>query len=264
MGVCYRNSDVGPLIRAVRSILGQTFSDFELLVCDDGSVPKASAVLDVLAGQDARIRLVRHGEKRTLPQKLNFCLHFSRGEYIARMDDDDCSMSDRFEKQLSFLSAHQEYAFAGCNVSLIRDGKKIGRWILPKAPVKKDFLFVQPFIHPTLIFRKEALLAVGGYSEDKYCVLCEDYDLLLRLYQKGYAGYNLQEILFEYTLPPVGTSKRKYRHRINEAVTRYRRFRAAGLLPKGIPYVLKPLIVGLLPESVLERMRKKRNGRNSP
>lgn len=257
MGVYYRDSNTGLLLRAIGSILEQTFTDFELLICDDGSSKEACNVLNALAQKDARIRLIRNGNKVSLPQKLNSCLNFAKGDCIARMDDDDYSMPDRFEKQLSFLESHKEYAFAGSNVSLIREGKEVGQRILPQSPKKEDFLFVQPFIHPTLIFRKNALQAVGGYSEDRHCILCEDYDLLLRLYEKGYTGYNLQEILLQYTISPIGKSKRKYHHRINEAVTRYHRFKDLGMLPQGIPYVLKPLIVGLIRADILDRIRAK-------
>ena len=115
---------------------------------------------------------------------------------------------------------------------------------------------VQPYIHPTLLFRREALAAVGGYSEEKHCILCEDYDLLLRLYAQGYSGANLQERLFDYTVPATAKGSRRMCHRWNEAVTRYRRFRQLGVLPGALPYVVKPLAVGLLPEPILRRWKE--------
>ena len=118
----------------------------------------------------------------------------------------------------------------------------------------------QPYIHPTLMFRKEALDAVGGYSENKRQVLCEDYDLLLRLYVKGYRGMNLQEDLLEYTLPSTAKGNRKMCHRWNEAVTRWSRFRELGVLPRALPYVLKPLAVGLVPEFLLKGVKRQRDG----
>ena len=105
------------------------------------------------------------------------------------------------------------------------------------------------------MFRSEALTAVNGYSEDKRCILCEDYDLLLRLYAKGFRGMNLQEALLDYTVPVTAKGGRKMRHRWNEAVTRWRRFRELGVLPGALPYVVKPLAVGLVPEPLLSRMK---------
>ena len=81
------------------------------------------------------------------------------------------------------------------------------------------------------MFRKDVLLNVGGYSEEKSCILCEDYDLLLRLYAAGYHGYNLQECLLDYTVSATAKGNRKMSHRWNEVVTRFHRFRELGVLP---------------------------------
>ena len=179
------------------------------------------------------------------------------------MDDDDYSLPNRFEKQLNFLHIHSDVDFVGCNVILVRDGVNTGHRNLPGYPTKEDFQFVQPYIHPTIIFKKTAIDTIGGYSEDKRQVLCEDYDLLLRLYEKGFRGSNLQEYLFEYTLPSKGKSSRKFRHRVNEAITRWERFKALNMLPKALPYVVKPLIVGLIPASQLEKLKEHREMRQN-
>ena len=105
------------------------------------------------------------------------------------------------------------------------------------------------------MLRRECLEAVGNYSEEKSVLLCEDYDLLLRLYAKGYQGANLQEILFDYTVPPTAKGNRRMRHRWNESVTRWRRFGEMGLLPGALPYVVKPLVVGMLPEKLLRKVK---------
>lgn len=257
MGVLYRRSDVSLLRRSIQSILRQTWTDFEFLICDDGSNRQTIRLIDELAERDRRIRRIRPGNKITLPEKLNVCLKEARGCWIARMDDDDFSHPDRFEKQLAALREHPEIDFVGCNVRLRREGNIVGQRMLPEFPEIKDFLFVQPFIHPALLFRREALIAVNGYSEDRYCQLCEDYDLLLRLYAKGYTGKNLQECLLDYSLPAAAQGGRTIRHRWNEAVTRYRRFRELKLLPKAFPYVVKPLAVGLLPKALLSQVKQR-------
>lgn len=258
MGVRYRRKDLFLLERAVKSILNQTFTDFEFLICDGGSSPEACQLLDAFAASDSRVRLLRDSALPTdLAHKLNACLRAATGAWIVRMDDDDFSRPERFEKQLDYLAAHSEIAFAGCNVTLCRAGEQIGTRCFPEYPQVRDFFFTQPFIHPALIFRREALLAVGGYSEGKHQVLCEDYDLLLRLYAAGYRGANLQESLFDYTVSETVRGNRTMRHRWNESVTRYERFRELGVLPQALPCVVKPLAVGLLPVSVLEKWKKR-------
>lgn len=257
MGVYYHRSDTTLLERSVRSILGQTFQNLELLICDDGSSDDAIQLLDRLAQQDRRIRLIRPGGVYSLPCKLNVCLKNAKGTWIGRMDDDDYSRPERLEKQLKFLQEHPEFSFIGCNVNLVQNGKTVGTRNLPGRPVVRDFYFVQPFIHPALLFRRDALMAVGGYSEDKYCILCEDYDLLLRMYAAGYCGANLQERLLDYSISENAAGNRRMQHRWNEVVTRYRRFSELEILGKTWPYVVKPIVVGLIPEKVLKKIKNR-------
>lgn len=259
MGVYYQSPDMGRLARSVNSILSQTHENLELLICDDGSSLDAVRLLDRLAGEDERIRLIRRGDLVSLPVKLNACLEEASAQWIARMDDDDYSYPLRLEKQLNYLNTHPDTAFAGCNVNLIREGVSMGQRRFPEKPEVRDFYMTQPFIHPTLLFRREVLEVVHGYSEDRHCLLCEDYDLLLRLYAAGYQGVNLQEVLLDYTIPATAKGSRTMRHRWNEAVTRYHRFRELGAFPGALPYVIKPLAVGLLPEQALCWLKERRN-----
>lgn len=255
MGILSRANRLASLERALNSILAQSYSNFEFLICDDGSDNEILSFLDYLSLVDCRIRILRQGTLYSLPQKLNFCLQNATGDYIARMDDDDFAYAKRFELQLSYLGAHPNIAFSGCNVRLIRDSLPYGERIFPEFPSVRDFFFIQPFIHPSLIFRRQALDAVNGYSEDLQCVLCEDYDLLLRLYAAGFSGANLQQILLDYTIPTTAKGSRKMHHRCNEVITRYKRFRQLGVLSEAWPYVLKPVAVGLLPETILKRFK---------
>ncbi|WP_368234413.1 glycosyltransferase [Anaerotruncus rubiinfantis] len=259
MGVYLPGEGTAGLAAAVESVLAQTFSGFEFLICDDGSSAAAQALLDGYAARDGRVRVLRGSGAKTLPEKLNCCIKAARGELFARQDADDLSLPKRFESQVAFLDAHPETAFVGCNVNIFCGGETCGERRFPEYPQKEDFRFSMPFIHPSLVFRADAVRAVGGYSESKRAVLCEDYDLLLRLYAKGYTGYNLQEKLFSYQVGPDDWKKRRYRHRVNEAVTRFCRFGELGMLPGALPYVIKPLAVGLLPHGLVEKLRRRRN-----
>lgn len=258
MGIYDKSEDISILRRSVESVQNQTFSNFEFLICDDGSSEQVQNYLECTLEKDSRIRLIRPGNTFALPHKLNRCLEKAQGTYIARMDGDDFSHPDRFEKQIGFLSRHPEVAFVGCNVNLIQNGKFVGKRCFPEYPQIRDFYMTQPYLHPTLIFRREVLEAVNGYRENKSVILCEDYDLLLRLYTKGFSGVNLQNILFDYTIPVTAKGNRKMRHRWNEVVTRWQRFEDLGLLPGALPYVIKPIAVGLFPERFLEKLKKSR------
>lgn len=260
MGVLCKTNRLKMLKRAVDSILNQSFGDFEFLICDDGSSEEVKRYLDKASENDSRIIMVRQGNMISLSEKLNICLKHSEGRYIARMDDDDYSHRKRFEIQLAFLKNDFSVDFVGCNVALSDNNKITGSRIFPKNPCVKDFFFTQPFIHPTLMFRREALLAVNGYSEDKRCLFCEDYDLLLRMYYAGMKGANIQTILFNYTLSETAKGKKKYQYRINEAYIRFVRFKELKCLPFAMPYVIKPLVVGLIPYRLLTQIKKLRRG----
>jgi len=258
MGVYYQNTDTSALSKSVSSILSQTIYDIELLICDGGSSKEACLLLENMARQDSRVVLLRDSSIATdLASKLNFCLSMAKGKYIARMDDDDYSYPQRFEKQIEYLERHSDIAFAGCNVRKVCNGEIVGFRYFPENPRVSDFYFNQPYIHPTLVFREDILESVGGYSTGKHSVLCEDYDLLLRLYAKGMTGANIQEVLFDYSVSSSAKGKRKCNHRWNEAVTRYMRFKELGVLHKAWPYVVKPLAVGILPESLLSYLKKR-------
>ena len=262
MGVRYQREDLSLLKRSISSILSQTYTNFEFLICENSSTNAAKLCLQNYSLQDGRVRLIFGGGAVTLAEKLNRCLDEAKGDYIARMDDDDWSAPTRLEKQLMALHTDQKTAFVGSNAKLLQNGQPFGQRILPEHPTVHDFLFVQPYLHPALLFRKEPLHVIGGYCTDRRCDGCEDYDLLLRLYQAGYVGSNLQEPLLTYTLPNRGARK-PYRFRWHEAETRYIRFKSFGLLPKAWPYVLKPLAVGLLPAGLLQNIKRRRERRGA-
>lgn len=258
MGVYYKNNDLFFLKRSVESILAQSMTDLEFVICDDGSTAAVCQYLEEMKHKDSRIRIVRTGELFSLPEKLNACLSQSTGKLIARMDDDDYSHIDRFTRQISFMQQHPEVAFVGCQANLWRKGMVIDVRHFPLLPSVKDFYFSQPFLHPSLMFRREPLELVGGYSTDRYCLLCEDYDLLLRLYALGYQGANLPQVLIDYTVPLKVKGARNMRHRLNEVVTRYRRFKELKQFPYALPYVIKPILVGVLPDSILLKLKKRK------
>lgn len=255
MGVCYRRGNTQLLERAIKSILAQSFFEFEFLICENGSNEMAKEIIEKLALEDPRIKIIDGEGAFKLSEKLNRCIYHASGIFIARMDDDDFSEPLRFEKQIKFLEYNPEISFVGSNVKLYQDGKYVGVRLFPERPQTKDFLFVQPFIHPSVIFRKDNLLDIGGYCEHNYCDGCEDYDLFLRMYKAGYYGANLQEPIFDYTIQSVGTTNRSFVMRVNEVRTRYKRFFELGFLPKKILYVIKPIVVGLIPIRLVSKIK---------
>lgn len=244
--------------QAIDSVLNQTFTDFEFIICDDGSEQEFYEWLRMYCKKDARIRLLRRKHNHGLAAALNYGLKYARGNYIARMDADDLSARERLARQYTFLETHPEYAFVGCSAWMLGAHGRWGIRNMEEMPEKKSFLKTSPFIHPTVMIRREALKAQHGYAQGNKAVRAEDYELFMRLYAAGFRGYNLQELLFGYREDERSLKKRKYRYRINECRVRYQGFYRLGILKGSLRYVMKPLVVGFAPSWVMMRLRKHR------
>ena len=189
------------LARAVDSILNQTFHDFELIAVDDGSRDGSLKMLRDYEARDGRVRVISR-PNTGIVGALNDGLAAAGGEFVARMDSDDISLPDRFEKQLNYLRAHPQCVLVGCQVTLIDPDDA---QICPK----HDTCFTHeeidsahlswgwPLVHPTIMARREALQRVGGYRE-AYKWL-EDLDIFLRLAEIGRLA-NLPDVLVYYRL----------------------------------------------------------------
>ena len=243
---------------SICSIAEQTFTDWEMIIIDDASTDGTPQILADWARRDVRIRVYSNSENRGLAASLNKALGFSRGGYIARMDGDDVSFPRRFEKQAAFLDSNEQYAIVSSSCVLFDEKGEWGFRGCIERPQKKDFLWGSCFLHPAVMMRRDALISVGGYRVCRDTMRAEDYDLFMRMYAKGYAGYNFKEPLlyyFESRYPkPVSFSAR-----ISEAKVRWSGFKELGLLPAGLAYVFKPLAVGMLPRR-LKRFLQRRAG----
>ncbi len=245
--------------RSIDSILKQSYEEWIFIICDDGSTDGTIHILNSYKEKYPEKFIILSNEKnRGLTYSLNHCLQYADTEFVARMDADDISLPGRFEAEVDFLSSNEEYAFVGCAVERFdEDGvwKKCG--VIEK-PDSKVFYNTTGFTHPTILIRRKALEAVNNYNDVWYTNRCEDYDLWMRLYAAGYKGYNLKEILFQYYEGKDSFPKRKYRYRFGEAVMRAKGYAALGLYPKGLIFVLKPLVAGLLPSTIVKKIHKKR------
>jgi glycosyltransferase involved in cell wall biosynthesis len=200
---------VAMLDMAVRSVLAQTFSDFEFLLIDDGSRDETVQTrLDFWATNDTRVRL-RHEPHRGVPQTSNLGLELARGEYIARQDADDWSHPQRLERQVSYLQDHPQVALVSTDTfAHSADGTPLWRLRLPHTPeeLRRALWKGNPFVHGSTMFRREQALAVGGYREQLPC--SSDYDFLWRLTEARDA-VNLDEVLYHYRYTSGSISARR-------------------------------------------------------
>ena len=176
------------LRRAVLSLQKQTLQDWELVLWDDGSHPQGALALEQAAALDSRVHLYRGRENRGLAYALNRCLERSHSPYLARLDDDDACHPRRLEAQVSFLESHPQYGWVGSTARLVDRNGIWDTFPAPEVPGPRDFLAHSPYIHPTVMFRRQVLEEAGGYHQSARYVGCEDYELFFRLHRKGLAG----------------------------------------------------------------------------
>jgi GT2 family glycosyltransferase len=209
------------LSAAIESVIRQTHADFELLIVDDGSTDRSREIAGEFARREPRIVLIDREHSGLVPA-LNAALALARGQYVARMDADDISMPSRLEKQVGYLDAHESCVAVGSHVEVIDDGgEKIG---VRRYPAQHQAI-VQALIsgasaslaHPTVLMRKDALLAVGGYRAGRFP--SEDLDLWLRLSRAGELA-NIPEMLLRYRrhAATVGVRERNRQSKTTAAI----------------------------------------------
>ncbi len=170
---------------AVASIQRQSYTRWELIVCDDGSTDGTRERIRRWARCDGRIRLITNGSSLGVARSLNRSIRIARGELVARMDGDDLSTAQRLETQVAEFEQDPSLVLCGTQAVLIdEEGSRLGTVELPAevSDIRRFFSNDNPFIHPSVMFRKEAFIRAGGYPEDE---VFEDYALWLRFASLG-------------------------------------------------------------------------------
>lgn len=185
------------LQEAVDSILAQTFTDYELIILDDGSPDNAEEVLDRY--DDPRIVRYHGMHNEGLANVLNVGIGMARGEYIARMDSDDISLPNRLQVQIEYLEEHTDVDLCSCAMQLF--GAHEGLWRRDADPdkVRIAALFFSPVLHASSLWRREAF-EVRGLRFDQSTVPAEDYDLWCRALVEGLRLVNLPDALYLYRI----------------------------------------------------------------
>lgn len=245
------------LPEAIESILNQTFSDWELIMCDDGS---KDATLEVAQRYKDKypdkIKILKNNENLGLNETLNRCLAVAKGKYIARMDGDDVCSPVRFEEELIVLESEPDIAIVSTDMDFFDESGAWGKISHPTYPQPDDFLRESPFCHAPCMVRKQAFDAVNGYSVDKKLLRVEDYHLWLKMYRAGFRGKNIHKSLYSMRDDRNAYSRRKFKYRINEAYVKCLAVKEFKLPLHGYIYARRPIIVGLLPKAIYDKLHK--------
>lgn len=225
---CYNSEKT--LEKAIDSILAQTYENWIMICCDDGSSDRTVEILrDYQKRYPDKFVVLQNETNRKLPYSLNRCLREVKTELVARMDADDWCMPERLEKQVAFLREHPEYDLVGTG-QLVTDGEKtIGTIVRYPEPTKESMVRQNAFSHPTIMTYKRVYDALGGYSEDPRAIRVEDVDLWCRFLAAGFRGYNMPDLLYVYLDDRQSVKKRTFRARLNSALTRYKGYALMGI-----------------------------------
>ncbi len=246
------------LVEALDSLYAQTFQDFKIVLCEDGSSDNTYQVAEEYALKHDNILLLRNEKNLGLNVTLNRCLEHVDTEYVARMDGDDISLPTRFEKEVEFLDGHPEFAFVSSPMVYFDDRGDFRVGKATPEPRKEAFLYGRTFCHAPVMIRHEAYKAVGGYSVSKYLLRVEDQHLWLKLYQKGFRGYNLSEPLYKMRDDRNASRRRNFLNRRNEIYLKLLVCREFNLSWWHYPEsVMIPMAKWLMPRWLYERYHKK-------
>lgn len=246
------------LSESIECILKQTYDDWELIMCDDGSTDDTVRIAQEFTKiYPDKIILLKNENNLGLNKTLNKCLSVANGKYIARMDGDDLCDPQRFEKEIHVLENESDISIVSTDIVHFDETGNWGRVSHNIYPDRSDFLHGTPFCHAPCMVKREAYLKVSGYTESKKLIRVEDYHLWIKLYAAGYKGKNINEPLYMMRDDRNAASRRKFKYRLNEAYVRALAVKKLKLPVYGYLYTVKPILVGLLPSFLYNYLHKK-------
>lgn len=245
------------LPEAINSIIKQTYDDWELIMCDDGSDDNTLEVaLKYKELYPDKIVVLKNEINLGLNATLNKCLKVAKGKFIARMDGDDICSAERFKEEINVLENEPNIAIVSTDMYHFDETGVWGKISHPTYPQGRDFLKETPFCHAPCMVRKEAYDAVEGYSVDKKLLRVEDYHLWMKMYKLGYRGKNIGKTLYSMRDDRNAYTRRKFKYRLNSAYVICLAVKELKLPVWGYVIALRPIIVGMLPKVVYDILHK--------
>ena len=207
-------NEVETVLECIECLLNQSFSDLEIIICDDGSTDGTTEIINNIAKQNNNITFLQNEQNMGLAYSLNRCIDIAQGEYLARMDADDTCHRDRIRKQVEFLDNHLEYDLVGSQYIMYENRNKI---YSHKKTIPNESIFPLdvPFAHPTVMLRKTSMDKLGKYNESERTKYCEDLELWYRFFAVGMKGYNLTGFLYNKNQKKYHYSKGKLRNSVD-------------------------------------------------
>ena len=245
------------LQEALDSLYVQTYQGFKIILCDDGLKDDTLKIAEENAKKHENVIVIKNEHNMGLNYTLNHCLEYADTEFCARMDGDDTCHPTRFEKEIKFLDEHPEYAIVSTTMhhfdemGIFRTGMASGE------PKPSDYPKGVPFNHAPCMIRTSAYKTVGGYSVSGKLLRQEDYHLWLKMYEKGFRGYMLNEPLYNMRDDRNAYARRNWISRRNEAYVKYLACKMLNLPFWYYMYCLKPIILYIMPQWFYKRLHNR-------
>ena len=243
------------LVEALDSLYAQTYQDFQIIMCDDGSIDNTYTIAQEYAKNHSNIILLKNDCNRGLNYTLNYCLEYVDTEYVARMDGDDISLPTRFEKEIAFLDSHPEYAIVSCPMIYFDENGDYRKGTAVEHPTISNFIKGSPFCHAPMLIKTDAIKAVNGYTDDKRFLRIEDYNLFMKLYKAKYIGANIQEHLYKMRDDRNAFSRRTMQARFNSTRARLIAYKTLGIRWYKYHYAFRPIVIGIIPYPIYQYLR---------
>lgn len=245
------------LERALKSLLAQSMDDFQLILTDDGSNDTTREIICSYAETDSRIHACYNDRNLGLTANLNRSINLAQAPLIARMDADDIAMPFRLERQVSFLEENPTIDILGSAAIDIDENDE--ELQLRRSPrLHEDIIRLlpkaNPMTHSSVMFRKERLAGINFYNESYRTT--QDYEMWFRAAGAGLKFHNLEEVLLKYRMDKDYHKRKSFRYRMLDSKLRLEGFRHIDLPLYKYFYSLIPLILGLLPGSMYDRLKK--------
>ncbi len=199
---------------AIRSILDQTYDDFEFIIIEDSSKDKTLSIIESIAKEDPRISIFRNNVNLGISKSLNKGLELAKGKYIVKMDADDWSYPDRIEKQVQFMERKPNLSASGGNIDVCDEAlrfKKKSNLPIDSNSIMKALLLFNPVLHPTMIYRRDYAEQLGFYNTRMPAA--DDFMLVMDLSSLGNLA-NIKDSLIKYRVfnKSFTAAKMRYMH----------------------------------------------------
>lgn len=227
------------------SLVNQTYSNLEIIVCDDSSKDGSYSKLLEWKNRDHRIIVLHNKQNMYAAATRNKCIKASHGEYLMIQDVDDISRLNRVEVLLSYFKKNPSISIISSSIQCFKESLEDPLSIYcerKEFPSKYSFLWGISFVHPASMITRECMEAVDGYRVAPETRRCQDYDMFMRMYAKGYKGMNIKETLYYYRLDEANFRRRTWKARVGEHKIRKYGYEELGMMPWAYIFTLKPFV----------------------